>query len=262
VPEGDTVATHALRIRENMLGEPVTRVAGTDPTVRREARRIVETTIDQVESVGKHLLIDFSCGFTLRVHLGMTGHWRFGPPTDLSADGPARAVLETHRWTARCFQAPTVELGRTPRVWDAVRTLGPDLLDEPPPIDDAVARARATDQTRSISEILLDQHTASGIGNVYRNEVLFEAGIHPEYPVGGLSDEQLRWLYQRSADQMRRNIGSGTRSTTGARRPGSEMFVYGRERRACRRCGGAILIGESANLGRVTYWCPACQPEV
>ena len=261
MPEGDSVATHALHIRETMLGAPLTRVAGTEPSVRREARRLVGASVDQVASVGKHLLVDFSGGFTLHVHLGMTGHWRFGPVSGSRSDGPARVVLETELRSARCFRAPTVQVGRTPRVWDAVRHLGPDLLDDPPNVNEMVARARSADQTLAISEILLDQRVAAGIGNVYRNDVLFEGGIHPERPVGTLTDDQLHWLYQRSAAQLRRNVGSHARTTTGARRAGAETFVYGRNRQPCRRCGTEIRIGSSTDLNRVTYWCPTCQPE-
>ena len=260
MPEGDSVHTHAQRIRENMQGRPLVRISGTEPSVRRQAERIRGSGISQVAAVGKHLLVDFDRGWTLRVHLGMTGHWRFGPRSSLRSDGPARVVLETAGWSARCFRAPTVQVGRTPAIWELIEHLGPDLLDDPPDIAGALTRARQGDQSRGISDLLLDQRIAAGIGNVYRNEVLFEAGVHPEHPVGNLSDERITWMFTRAADQMRRNVGRQSRTTTGTRRRGAETFVYGRAGHRCRRCGTQVHVGESTDLNRVTYWCPGCQP--
>jgi endonuclease-8 len=261
MPEGDTVHSHARRIREKMLGRRMTRVAGTEPTVRRRAAALRGASLERVEAVGKHLLLDFHGGWSARVHLGMTGRWRFGPPTGARSDGPARIVLETDGWSARCYGAPTVRLERTPRIWDEVEHLGPDLLDEPIDLDRVIARARAADQHRTVSDILLDQRIAAGVGNVYRNEVLFEAGLHPEATVATVDDDRIRWIYERAAGQLRRNIGRRARSTTGGRSPGTESFVYGRPGKPCRRCGTQIRIGASTDLQRVTYWCPTCQPE-
>ncbi len=261
MPEGDSIHAHARRIREKMAGRALIRVGGTEPSVRRRAAQLRGSTLDNVEAVGKHLLIDFSGGWSLRVHLGMTGRWRFGPPSGAKSDGPARVVIETSGWSARCYGAPTVEIDRTPLIWDRVGHLGPDLLDDPPDVASAVARARSADQTVGISGILLDQRIAAGIGNVFRNEVLFEAGIHPETPVGRVTDAQLEWMYLRAAAQLRRNVGPGSRTTTGGRRQGSELYVYGRAGRPCRRCGSEVRVGRSTDLERITYWCTACQPD-
>ena len=244
-----------------MLGRRLVRVGGTEPSVRRRAAHLQGAKIERVEAVGKHLLIDFEGGFSLHVHLGMTGNWRLGPPRSARGDGPARVVLEAGGFAARCYQAPTVEIDRTPRIWEAIGHLGPDLLSDPPDIIAAVGRSRFIDQHRPISDVLLDQRVAAGIGNVYRNEVLFEAGIHPELPVGDITDERLEWLFSRAAGQMRRNVGGHSRTTTGARRRGTTTFVYDRAGRPCRRCGTEIEVGRSTDMQRITYWCPRCQPD-
>lgn len=256
MPEGDTVHSIADGIRERINGQTLCRVAGTSRAVRRHAHRLAGSRVEAVEAVGKHLLIDFEGGWTLHVHLGMTGRWRFGSPTGRRGDGPCRVALETATWTVRCYDAPSVDLGRSPRIWRRISGLGPDLTSSGPDLDDAVRRARAREPGNTISQVLLDQSVAAGIGNVYRNEVLFEAGIHPATPVGSLDDERLLATFGRAARQLRINSGR-RRSTTGSRRHGMRLYVYERENRPCRRCGARILRDRIA--GRATFWCPSCQ---
>lgn len=256
MPEGDSVHGDARRLREKLAGRRLTRVGGSAPSVRRRAADLAGGRVDLVEAVGKHLIVEFEGGWALRVHLGMTGRWRYGPPSGPRGDGPARVVLETTGWAARCNGAPTVELDRTPLIRSAIARLGPDLIDPAVDIHGVVERVRQADQSRSISAVLLDQTMAAGIGNVYRNEVLFEAGLHPDCPVGEIDDEELHWVFARAAAQLRANVGR-RRTTTGGRRPGSETHVYGRSGQACRRCG--TRIGFSDTAGRDTYWCPTCQ---
>ena len=256
MPEGDTVHGIAAGIRERIKEQTLDRVGGTSRSVRRHAHRLVGTRVNAVEAVGKHLLIDFDGGWTLHVHLGMTGRWRFGPPTGRRGDGPARVVLETAGWAARCYDAPSVDLDRSPRIWRRISGLGPDLAVSNPDLAEAVRRARDREPRSTISEILLDQSVAAGIGNVHRNEVLFETGIHPAAPVGSLDDERLEATFGRAARQLRLNSGR-RRSTTGSRRPGMRLYVYEREDLPCRRCGGPILRDRIA--GRTTFWCPSCQ---
>jgi endonuclease-8 len=141
----------------------------------------------------------------------------------------------------------------------ALGHLGPDLIDPDTDLAAVVRRARHGTGDRSISEVLLDQRVAAGIGNVYRNEVLFEAGTHPERPLAQLSDEQVRWLFERAAAQLRANVGRH-RTTTGARRPGSETYVYDRAGRPCWRCGTTVESSRTTDRQRTTYWCPSCQP--
>jgi endonuclease-8 len=259
VPEGDSVHGHARRIREKLLGRRLTRLAGTEPAVRRRANDLRGAEITLVEAVGKHLIIEFEGGWALHVHLGMSGRWRFGPPSGTKGDGPARVVLETTGWSARCDGAPTVELDRTPLIRQSVARLGPDLIDRDVDLAEILTRLRSTAQTRSLSAALLDQTIAAGIGNVYRNDVLFEAGLHPDRQVGTVDDETMRWVFERAAKQLRANVGRH-RTTTGGRRPGTETYVYGRAGRACRRCGGRIEYSSSGDPARDTYWCPTCQP--
>ena len=260
MPEGDSIHSVARRLDARLTGDTLTRLGGSDPSLRHHAARLRGAAVERVEAIGKHLIVEFEGGWALRVHLGMSGRWRFGPPTGVRGDGPARVALETKSWAARCYGPPTVQVDRTPRVWDAVDHLGPDLTADSPDIDEALDRAYGGDDTRTISEVLLDQRIASGIGNVYRNEVLFEAGVHPEAPLSNVEEEQLAWMYDCASKHLQVNVGRH-RTTTGGRKTGTESYVYDRAGRPCRRCGETIAQGRSTDLERVTYWCPGCQEE-
>lgn len=257
MPEGDTVHGIANRIRERIAGKTIRRLGGSAPPARRHAHRLRGTRVEKVEAVGKHLLIDFAGGWTLRVHLGMTGRWRFGPPTGARGDGSARVVLETGGWALRCYNAPSVSVDRSPREWAMVANLGPDLSMAEPNIGQAIDRARRLDGASSVSETLLDQSVAAGIGNVYRNEVLFEFGMNPSRAIEEVDDHLLGRIFLRASRHLRLNAGR-RRTTTGARRPGMNLYVYERAGKPCRRCGDRIRKAVAA--GRTTFWCPSCQP--
>ena len=259
MPEGDTVHGAANRLRERIGGMALLRLGGSAPCVRRHSQRLRGACVEKVEAVGKHLLVEFEGGWTLRVHLGMTGRWRFGPPTGPRGDRSARVVLETAEWAARCYDAPTVDLDRSPRVRAFVADLGPDLSLPSPDLDEALARARRREGETTVTEVLLDQSVASGMGNVYRNEVMFEMGIHPSTVIGEVDDNLLERLLDRAARHLRLNSGR-RRTTTGARRAGMNHYVYERAGRPCRRCGARIR--KARTVGRASFWCPSCQPHL
>ena len=256
MPEGDTVHGIAEVLRRRVEGEIVRRVAGSAAAVRRHAHRLRGARVERVEAVGKHLLVDFEGGWSVRVHLGMTGRWRFGAPTGPRRDGGARLVLVTRAWAARCYGAPTVALDRSPAARAALARLGPDLSLAEPDIGEALRRARLRTGPVTVTEVLLDQTVVAGIGNVYRNEAMFELGIHPETPLAAVDDANLARLLDRSARHLRANRGR-PRTTTGARRPDRRLYVYDRAGLPCRRCGHTIHRARTAS--RATFWCPSCQ---
>lgn len=261
MPEGDTIHRVADRLRPALAGQVLARFEApraVGPRPRTGA------TIDTVEAKGKHLLIGFSDGVVLHTHMRMTGTWhlyrsgsRWRLPGHL-----ARAVVGVAEWEAVCFKAPVVELYRTPpaHLPQPLDHLGPDLCREDPPIDEVVERlaARADDDSE-IAALLLDQQVAAGIGNVFKSEVLWAGRVSPFAKVRDLDGETRRRLVTIAARQLRANVTRpGERSTL----PGGGLAVYGRRGQPCLRCGTPIdrrLQGEDP---RVTYWCPACQPEV
>lgn len=257
MPEGDSVAGHAEMLAPVLVGRRITEVGGTSPSLRRGSGHVLDATVEEVRTVGKNLIVDLSGGYSIRVHLGMTGRWLVIPSAATPA-GSARLVLGTGSHRVACFAAPNVTVDRT-RVIDAgLERLGPDLLgdfDE----EQFLGRVRLL-AVHAIGEVLLDQRVLAGIGNVYKSETLFLERVHPWAPVEALEDATLLALARRAGRLLAANVGRSRRSTTGRRGIGTETWVYGRAGKPCRRCGSRI---EQLRQGdRVTYWCPACQPLV
>lgn len=255
MPEGDSVAGHAELLRPVLVGRRVEAVSGTAPSVRVNSSRILDANVVAVRTVGKHLVVDLSTGYSIRVHLGMPGRWRVSG-LGSTPGGSARLVLTTASHHAACYSAPTIEVDRTPSIDAHLARLGPDLLGD---FDagEFIRRARLVPDG-PVAELLLNQRVLAGVGNVYKSEVLFLEGLNPATAVSTLDDETLASLAGRAERLLSANVGSGPRSTTGRRGPGRELWVYGRGGRPCRRCGSSIAQDSSGD--RVTYWCPTCQP--
>lgn len=256
MPEGDTIHRAADRLRPALEGRAITRF---------EARRLgrpgprVGTTIESVEARGKHLLIGFSDGWTLRTHLRMTGSWRlfatgqrWNKPAHL-----ARVVIEVEGWQAVCFSAPDVELVRS--VDRSLGHLGPDLCRTDADLGACVGRMASVDPATPIGDVLLDQRICNGVGNVYKSEVCFACGIDPRSPLSSVDEDQRLALVETAARLLQANLGPGRRTTVTG--PSGSLAVYGRARRLCRRCRSTIRVARTGAHARVTYWCPTCQPE-
>lgn len=269
MPEGDSYANAAASMRPVLVGETVTGLDGTSPAIRRHATRILGHAVADVRTHGKHLLIDLEAGWSIHVHLGMNGVVRVAVGgvarthgEHVTRAGPDRLVLATQRGIVRVRAAPTIEVDRT-GLLDAhvVGALGPDLLAEEVDTPGLARRIGRAGADRVIADVLLDQRVLAGIGNVYKCEVLFLAGVHPATPTGALAADVHRVLAERARALLRANRGRGRRVTTGdPRRP---LWVYGRAGLPCRRCGTIVA---EAWMGtptpRITYWCPTCQPPV
>lgn len=256
MPEGDSIAKNAARLRPVLVGQRVVSVYGTAPSVRSNSHRLVRQTVEAVRTVGKHLVIDVSRGFSIHVHLGMPGRWSI-MSSERRSPGAARLVLTTTSHHACCFSAPTVEVDRTPAIDRRLSRLGPDLLEADFKPERFAERAR-TRSGRPIAEVLLDQRVMAGLGNVYKSELLFLARIHPHTPVDQIGDDKLVEIADRARKLMSVNVRSGPRITTGDTSPGREVWVYGRSGQPCRRC--STVVAEDRLGDRITYWCPACQP--
>jgi endonuclease-8 len=102
--------------------------------------------------------------------------------------------------------------------------------------------------------VLLDQRPASGIGNVYRSEVLWACRVDPFASVGDLDDATLRELYGTANRQLRANLRDWRRRTYG-----DGVAVYDRAGRPCPRCGTPIRNRKLGEQARTTWWCPTCQ---
>ncbi|MDJ0787193.1 MAG: DNA-formamidopyrimidine glycosylase family protein [Myxococcota bacterium] len=272
MPEGDTIHKLARGLRPELQGQPIETLWLRD---RGEVDALAGRHVREISVLGKHLLIGFGRpesrpAFALHVHLGMKGRFqriRPGePPRRPPWQDTARITTASARHvftrTAICELLPAAAMAEHP----SLLRLGPDLLAPEVSFDRVLARARRREPGNA-ADLLLDQGVACGIGNVYKSEVLFLMGVHPETPTTALSDATILSLFRCARRLMRRNLG-GWRRTTLRRvtedtrpRPGDpRFFVYGRAGRPCRRCGTLLRGGRVGDAARTTTWCPTCQP--
>jgi endonuclease-8 len=277
VPEGDTVYRQAALLRRALAGQLLTRSDLRFPAIA--TADLSGRTVTEVIPRGKHLLIRVDGGpealapLTLHSHLLMEGMWHVYPRgTRWRRPGyQARAVLETAVAQAVGFDLGMLDLVATTDEDELVGHLGPDLLG--PDWDRAEALSRlARHPHRPVAAALMDQRNLAGIGNVYRNEILFLRRLHPFTPVAGVED--LGAVVDLSHRLLHANRDRSQRSTVGGpARRGEQFWVYGRGRQPCRRCGAPIreariddaeLAPGEAHPGppqdRALWFCERCQP--
>ncbi|QFR00761.1 Fpg/Nei family DNA glycosylase [Streptomyces phaeolivaceus] len=260
MPEGDTVRQTARRLHTALADKVLSR---SDLRVPKYATAdLTGRTVLDVTPRGKHLLTRVEGGLTLHSHLRMDGSWKVYANDERWRGGPAhqiRAILGTTDRTAVGYRLPVLELIRTADEHRAVGHLGPDLLGPDWDPDRALTNLLSA-PARPLGEALLDQRNLAGIGNVYKSELCFLLRATPWLPVGALPDDTAARLPALAKDLLETNRDRPIRSTTGLRR--HDLFVYGRARRPCLRCGTPVRAADQGDGSRErpTYWCPTCQP--
>ncbi len=273
MPEGDTIYRAAATLHRALAGRGVVRFESVFPALTRvhDDCPLTAMTVDRVQSVGKHVLMHFSGGLVLRTHMRMHGSWHIYRPGERwhRSARDMRVLVATSDFEAVGFNIPVAEFikERDLAKHQVLAKLGPDGLGTRFDRDEAVRRLRAR-PSLPIADALLDQRLLAGLGNVYKSEVLFSCGVNPFVPVSDLDDRQLGSLVDTGRKLLQENVGtstsgmtahSGHRRTTGRDDPNERLWVYGRARLPCRRCGAAIGIRKHGMAARLTYWCPVCQ---
>lgn len=262
MPEGDTVYRSAHHLADALDGATLTSCDVRVPTYATVD--LTGKTIEKVVPRGKHLLMRVGDAL-IHSHLAMEGSWHLYPlhnghrPKWRRPAYTARIVLETDKWQAVGFELGLLEIVPRSAEEDLVGHLGPDLLSPDWDAEEALLRLSA-DPDRPIGLALLDQRILAGLGNVYRAELCFLRGVLPTRPVGESGD--LAHTIALAKRLITVNRDRVERTTTGNLRPGQRLFVYGRDRRPCRRCRTPIQRGELGDDElqlRITYWCPHCQ---
>jgi endonuclease-8 len=217
VSEGDTIHRIAAELRSSLVGHRV-----VSSSIAYGVRTLVPTgtLVREVMARGKHLLIRFDVD-RVSTHLGMHGVWRILPPGGRNGRVPLRVAIQVQGAKAVCIAAPVVEVlpERALSVHPVLSALGPDLCDPEPDLDEVVARfARLVEPGAEIALTLLDQRIASGIGNVYKSEVLFAERLDPFTRADALSSERVRALYGTASRLLRANpaqdVGERCRAAT------------------------------------------------
>jgi len=255
-----------------LAGKIVTRFESVYPALTRVAddRPIVGRTIESVSARGKHHLIAFSGDLILRTHMRMNGSWHLYRP-GARWQRPAsdvRILIAVADVLAVGFTVPDAEFiaARDLTRHRQLRALGPDLLEDPFDAGEALARMRAHGG-EAIADVLLNQRVLAGIGNEFKSEILFAAGIVPFTRVADLADADLARIVAVAREQLKASVLPRSKSLSRARGrrttrsldPSAALWVYGRGGRPCRRCGATIQAKKTGDDARVTYWCPQCQ---
>jgi endonuclease VIII len=243
LPEGDTILRTANHLRPRLAGKRLTKASP------EKFQRLVGSTVTEVSTNGKHLLIHFDNGLVLHTHMRMTGSWHVYGPGDRwrKPAWQAKAVLENENTVAVLFSAPLVELRRDKEVKLDLSHLGPDIMAPELDLEEVLMRARKS-LRQPLGELLLDQRVAAGIGNIYKCESLWRLKLDPWMPASELDDAALGGLYAEARKLM-----------LAALRRRSPHAVHGRAGRSCPRCVGRIGCRRQGDPPRFTYYCPRCQ---
>jgi endonuclease-8 len=279
MPEGDTIYRSARAMQRALGGKVCT---GFETGLAKLARVNDDTPltgrmIENVEARGKWLLVHFSDDLILVTHMLMSGSWhlyRKGEKWWMGRER-MRAVIYTADWQAVAFNVPVAEFhtARSLERYSQIPKLGLDLLGEEYSVESGIARLRDYGQQHPEAEIavvLLNQRVLAGLGNVYKSEVAFAAGVNPFRAMATLTDREVevmadvaqRWMKVNVADGAGDGIVTyaGSRRTTGNSNRDDRLWVYGRQGQECRRCGAVIGMRKQGEQVRSTYWCPGCQP--
>jgi endonuclease-8 len=287
MPEGDTIYRAARALQKAIGGKTVTafetglaKLASVD-----DDAPVVGRTVERVEARGKWCLIYFSGDLILVTHMLMSGSWhiyrtgekwwmpkkamrvviRVGPPENLMG------------FEAVAFNVPVAEFhtARSLERSSQVSKLGVDVLGDEYSVEAGVKAMReygAAHPEAEIAVVLLNQRVMAGLGNVYKSEVPFAAGVNPFRSMSTITDREMEKMAEVSQKYMCANVVdgkgdgivtyAGNRRTTHAMNAGDRLWVYGRQGQECRRCGAAIMMRKQGSQVRSTYWCPSCQPWV
>jgi formamidopyrimidine-DNA glycosylase len=263
LPEVETIKNELL---PHVVGRKIRGVAVfwdrmvRQPSLAEFCTRVTGQKITGISRRGKYLFFHLGSGERLVMHMKMTGSLLVDPPDDRFA----RAIFQLDNGTALHFRDPR----KFGVMWLAAdesavaRKLGPEPLDAdftPEKLAEILHKHKAP-----VKPVLLDQSIVAGIGNMYADESLYEAKIHPERPSGSLSTEEIKRLYKAIRRVLRAAIKNKGASVRNYIRPDGDIGRAHDEFRVahgtgknCPRCGAPIK--RIVVRGRGTYFCPVCQ---
>jgi endonuclease-8 len=261
MPEGHTVHRIANEFNELFAGK---KLRIDSPQGRFTDATVIDgLALERASAVGKQMFLHFGSDTILRIHLGIYGKWKFHSGERPAIVGQVRARFMAGGVTAE-LRGPTVcEVIDSDALAEVYHRLGPDPLNaDPTGAEFERFAARVQRSATSIGLLLMNQEVISGIGNVYRAEILFRARINPHTPGNALKPKQLKALWDDSVMLLEVGVRHGvmiTRDEFLAEDPGKaeRNWVYKREGTPCRRCRKKIVLEVAA--GRKLYWCPGCQ---
>ena len=224
-------------------------------TKRQLAQQLAGAELEKSTRHGKYLFARISSGGWLLLHFGMTGDLKYYTKSD-PAPEYAVVTLDFANGSHLAYINKRM-IGKMGFVGDlehylAQQKLGPDALSEKLTAKKFVALL--ADRSGPIKARLMDQSLLAGIGNIYGDEILFQARLHPETDAAGLTEEEARRIYRTMRRVLRVAAGKGGDID---RLPRGYFLPHREKGLPCPRCQGEvakITVG-----GRPTYYCPSCQ---
>jgi formamidopyrimidine-DNA glycosylase len=271
MPELPEVETVVRELRPLLVGKRFAAVRVSKRKLRRPwkrdwAARLVGAAVEGVRRRGKWIVLDLGAGPRLVVHLGMTGQFTVAPVAEPVLDH-THLVFELDGGTHQLRFRDARRFGSVELFADetAVRAFLADRLGpEPMEVDPAAFREALRRTGRTLKAVLLDQSVMAGVGNIYADEALHRAGLHPERRGRTVTDGEADRLREAVAAVIADAIahrGSTIRDYVGGsglRGGYQDSFrVYGRTGEACPACATAIEVVRVA--GRSSHYCPGCQ---
>jgi len=259
MPEGHTIH-RAARDHEEALGGQLVKVSS--PQGRFDVAALVDPNgcarLRGVEAHGKHLFYFFGHGRgrsrIVHVHLGLFGKFYRRRTPAPPPRATTRLRLEGEKTTLDLVGPTASDIVTSKQVRAITDRLGPDPLRKD--ADPATFFARVARTRTPIGALLLDQSVISGVGNVYRAEVLHLVGVHPETPGNAIPLERVRAMWRLASRLLRRGVEEKRIVTTDIHRRGERTHVYGRK--VCASCKGDVLT--YTLRARRVHYCRTCQP--
>ncbi len=234
---------------------------------REIAAELEGERVEALDRRGKYLIVRFESGRSLLIHLRMTGSLRHGEAGTLSDDPYRRAVVRlddgsdvAYRDVRRFGTWLLLEPGELDPYLDA-------RVGEEPLLESYRARnlgARLAGRRAPIKAAILDQRTVAGVGNIYADEALWRARVHPLTPAAALTLDEVRALHRGIRRALQQGIARQGSTLRDYALPDGEsgtmqdeFKVYGRAGEPCERCGTPI--DKTRAAGRGTWYCPGCQ---
>ena len=269
MPELPEVETTIAGLRPVLEGQRLTLVEPRRADLRWPIpvdlrQRMTGAVVTSLGRRAKYGLIETDRGDVMIFHLGMSGRWRIDPEEIekhdhllLETDSGRRLTLNDPRRFGSLDIVPVDELAK----YRPFISIGPEPLGED--FTGAYLKAATKDRKAPIKQLLLDQRTVAGLGNIYVCEALHMAGISPGVKGGAISKPRYERLVLAIKQVLTAAIAAGGSSLRDFVRPDGELgyfakdwLVYGREGEAC-HCGAPVL--RRVDSGRSTFYCSRCQ---
>ena len=285
MPEGDTIFRAARALNKALGAKVVTGFEAGVATLASvaDSKGVVGRTGEGVEAGGKWCLVFFSGDLVLVTHMLMSGSWhiyRTGERWRVPRSA-VRCAISVADFVALAVNVPVAAFHteRTLARYSQVPKLGVDILGGAYSTEAGMKALREYGSRHPEAEVgvtLLNQRVMAGLGNVYKSEVPFAAGVNPFRQMRTLTERELEVMAEVSGRYMRANVNDGSsatggdgivtyagnRRTTHSMDRSDRLWVYGRQGQECRRCGALVMMRKQGEQVRSTYWCPVCQPWV